>query len=72
MGQGVPDPSGPRGSHASNGAAERAILELAKQARTATSALEHHFPEYEVMPNHKIYGRLIRHSLVDLPVLGEG
>ena len=72
MGQGVPDPSGPRGSHASNGAAERAILELAKQARTATSALEHHFPEYEVMPNHRIYGWLIRHSLVDLPVLGEG
>ena len=52
----------PRESHASNGAAERAILELAKQARTVTGALEHHFPEYKVMPNHKKYGWLIRHS----------
>eukprot|EP00435_Cladocopium_sp_Y103_P017409 s2139_g4.t1 len=38
----------PRESHTSNGAAERAILELAKQARTVTSALEHHFPGYKV------------------------
>ena len=52
----------PRESHASNGAAERAILEVAKQARTIASALEHHFPDYKVMPNHKIYGWLIRHS----------
>ena len=58
MGQGMPDPSGP----SSNGAAERAILELATQARTVTSALEHHFPEFKVMPNHKVYGWLIRHS----------
>ena len=33
----------PRESHASNGAAERAILELARQARTVVSGLEHHF-----------------------------
>ena len=51
----------PRESHASNGAAERAILELARQARTVVSGLEHHFPDFKVLPTHKTYGWLIRH-----------
>ena len=51
----------PRESHASNGAAERAILELARQARTVVSGLEHHFPNFKVLPTHKTYGWLIRH-----------
>ena len=46
----------PKESHASNGAAERAILELARQARTVVSGLEHHFPDFKVLPTHKTYG----------------
>ena len=52
----------PRESHASNGAAERAILELARQARTLVSGLEHHFPEFKMLPTHKMYSWIIRHS----------
>ena len=52
----------PRESHASNGAAERAILELARQARTLVSGLEHHFPEFKMLPTHKTYSWIIRHA----------
>ena len=52
----------PRESHASNGAAERAILELARQARTLVSGLEPHFPEFKMLPTHKTYGWIIRHA----------
>ena len=52
----------PRESHASNGAAERVILELARQARTLVSGLEHHFPEFKMLPTHKTYSWIIRHA----------
>ena len=52
----------PRESRASNGAAERAILELARQARTLVSGLEHHFPEFKMLPTHKTYSWIIRHA----------
>ena len=52
----------PRESHASNGAAERAILELARQARTLVSGLEPHFPEFKMLPTHKTYGWIIKHA----------
>ena len=46
-------------SSESNGAAVRAILDL---ARTLVSGLEHHFPEFKMLPTHKTYRCIIRHS----------
>ncbi|CAK8995597.1 unnamed protein product [Durusdinium trenchii] len=52
----------PRGSHASNGACERAILELARQARTLVSSLEERFPGFKLNPKDKHYPWLIRQA----------
>ena len=52
----------PRGSHASNSACERAILELARQARTLVSSLEERFPGFKLNPKDKHYPWLIRQA----------
>lgn len=43
----------PRESHASNGLAERAVLEIAKQCRTLVSAIESKFKDFKLLPNEK-------------------
>ena len=45
----------PRESHASNGVAERGILEFARQVRTVVSALESRFKEFKVLPGEKAW-----------------
>ena len=52
----------PRDSHASNGAVERAILEVSRQVRTVVNALETRYPKYKVKPNSLIYPWAVRHS----------
>ena len=50
----------PRESHASNGLAERAILEVAKQSRTLVSAVESRFPGFKLQPSEKHLPWLVR------------
>ena len=50
----------PRESHASNGLAERAILEIAKQSRTLVSAVESRFPGFKLQPSEKHLPWLVR------------
>ena len=50
------------GSHASNGATERAILEIARQGRCMRSALESHFKDYHLQTTSVSFPWLIRHA----------
>ena len=50
------------GSHASNGATERAILEIARQGRCMRSALESHFKDYRLQTTPVIFPWLIRRA----------
>ena len=43
----------PRESHASNGLAERAVLEIAKQCRALVSAIESKFKGFKLLPSEK-------------------
>eukprot|EP00435_Cladocopium_sp_Y103_P039764 s3333_g10.t1 len=52
----------PRDSHASNGAVERAILEVSRQVRTVVNALEMRYPDFKVKPNSLIYPWAVRHA----------
>ncbi|CAE7038143.1 unnamed protein product, partial [Symbiodinium sp. CCMP2592] len=51
----------PKGSHASNGAAERAILELARQVRTLASALENRYKK-PLETEGVVFPWLVRHA----------
>ena len=51
----------PKGSHASNGAAERATLELARQVRTLASAFESHYKK-PLETEGNIFPWLARHA----------
>ncbi|CAE7276044.1 true, partial [Symbiodinium sp. CCMP2592] len=51
----------PKGSHASNGAAERAILELARQVRTLASALEERYKK-PLETEGVVFPWLVRHA----------
>ena len=52
----------PKGSHASNGAAERAILEVARQVRTLVHALETRYPGYRLKTKGHVFPWLVRHA----------
>ena len=52
----------PRESHASNGNAERAILEVARQVRTVVSAMEGRYPEYKMTVTSVHYPWAVRHA----------
>ena len=52
----------PRDSHASNGLAERAILEVSRQTRTVVNAFEHRYPNTNVTVTSQWYPWLVRHS----------
>ena len=52
----------PKGSHASNGAAERAILEVARQVRTLVHALETRYPGYRLKTEGHVFPWLVRHA----------
>ena len=52
----------PKGSHASNGAAERAILEVARQVRTLVHALEARYPGYRLKTEGHVFPWLVRHA----------
>ena len=51
----------PKGSHASNGAAERAILELARQVRTLASAFESRYKK-PLETEGNVFPWLVRHA----------
>ena len=51
----------PKGSHASNGAAERAILELARQVRTLASAFESRYKK-PLETEGNVFSWLVRHA----------
>ena len=52
----------PKGSHASNGAAERAIFEVARQVRTLVHALETRYPGYRLKTEGHVFPWLVRHA----------
>ncbi|CAE7318183.1 GIP, partial [Symbiodinium sp. CCMP2456] len=53
----------PKETHGpSNGAAERAILEVARQARTLVHALETRYPGYQLKGDNEVFPWVIRHS----------
>ncbi|CAE7846389.1 GIP, partial [Symbiodinium necroappetens] len=53
----------PKETHGpSNGAAERAILEVARQARTLVHALETRYPGYQLKGDSEVFPWVIRHS----------
>ena len=51
-----------RESHASNGLAERAVLEIAKQCRTLVSAIESKFKDFKLLPCKKHFPWLARQA----------
>ena len=52
----------PKGSHQSNGAVERAILEVARQVRTVTNALEARYAGLNVQADSKHFAWIVRHA----------
>ena len=52
----------PRESHASNGAAERAILEVSRQVRTLVNAFEARYPKVKMSVSSLQYGWVVRHA----------
>ena len=52
----------PCDSHASNGAVERAILEVSRQVRTIVHAFETRYPSYKVKPYGLVYPWAVRHE----------
>ncbi len=52
----------PRESHASNGTAERAILEVSRQVRTLVNAFEARYPKVKMSVSSLQYGWVARHA----------
>ena len=61
-GKEVQHQTAPRESHASNGAAERAVLELSRQVRTNVNALESRYKGFKLKVSSVSYPWLVRHS----------
>ena len=52
----------PRESHASNGLAERAILEVSRQTRTLVNAVELRYPNTKITVTSQLYPWIVRHA----------
>ena len=52
----------PKGSHQSNGAVERAILEVARQVRTLTGAIEARFSGFKLSVEDNYFPWVVRHA----------
>ena len=52
----------PRESHQSNGATERAILEVSRQVRTIVNAMEMRYPDFRMSVNSQQYTWAVRHA----------
>ena len=63
----------PKETHGpTDGAAERAILEVARQARTLVHALETRYKGYQLKTEGEVYLWVVRHSVADYSARVQG